>query len=98
MDHGQTSAERLPELYRAILDAVGELERRGNRRDAARIRRAATRAYRVWDIRAEQRLARMRADIDRLIAGSDRRPERRWSIRPGTRGPHGCSSPPSPTA
>lgn len=81
MDHGPTRAERLPELYRAILDAVGDLERRGARHDAARVRQAAVRAYRVWDERAEQRLTRILAEVAPEQAGSDRRPRRYWSLR-----------------
>jgi hypothetical protein len=43
-------AEDLPELYREILDRVADLERMGARRDAARIRADATRAYsNAWD-------------------------------------------------
>jgi hypothetical protein len=45
-------AARLPGLYRAALDAVDELARRGGRRDAARLRAAAAHAYsRAWDDR-----------------------------------------------
>ncbi len=81
MDPRPTSAERLPELYRAILDAVVELERRGARSDAARARRAASRAYRVWDERAERRLLHLQIDIERALAGTDRRLGRTWSLR-----------------
>ena len=43
-------AEQLPGLYRAILDRVAELEWRGERAEAARMRSAAIRAYsRSWD-------------------------------------------------
>jgi hypothetical protein len=72
MDPRQNSAERLPELYRAILDAVVELERRGLRVEAARARHTASRAYRVWDERAERRLLRLQAEVARLLVGSGR--------------------------
>jgi hypothetical protein len=52
-----TPAEVLPELYRAILDAVARLEVAGQRARAARVRRAATAAYsKAWDDRARRRL------------------------------------------
>ena len=51
-----TVAEVLPELYRAILDAVARLEAAGERPRAARLRRDATAAYsRAWDDRARRR-------------------------------------------
>jgi hypothetical protein len=50
-------AAHLPGLYRAALDAVDELARRGGRRDAARLRTAAARAYsRAWDERCRRTL------------------------------------------
>jgi hypothetical protein len=50
-------AEQLPALYRAILDRVADLERRGQRRVAAAIRAEATRVYsRSWDEGARRRL------------------------------------------
>ncbi len=52
-----TPAEELPSLYRAILDRIAELEAAGQRADAVRIRRDATRAYsRAWDARARHEL------------------------------------------
>lgn len=81
MDPRPTSAERLPELYRAILDAVVELERRGDRREAARARRAAARAYTVWDARAERRLLNLHVEIERVLAGTDRRIGRSLALR-----------------
>ena len=43
-------AEYMPVLYRAALDALDELARSGARHEAARLRRAAGRAYaRSWD-------------------------------------------------
>jgi hypothetical protein len=50
-------AEYLPVLYRVALDAVDELARRGGRTEAARLRRAAGRAYsRSWDDRCRRAL------------------------------------------
>lgn len=52
-----TTAEILPDLYRAILDAVARLEADGQRSRAAQVRRRATAAYsRAWDERARRRL------------------------------------------
>ena len=52
-----TPAEELPSLYRAILDRIAALEAAGQRADAIRIRRDATRAYsRAWDERARREL------------------------------------------
>jgi hypothetical protein len=52
-----TPAEVLPDLYRAILDAVARLEAAGERPRASRVRRNATSAYsRAWDERARRRL------------------------------------------
>ncbi len=43
-------AEYMPVLYRAALDSLDELARSGARHEAARLRRAAGRAYaRSWD-------------------------------------------------
>jgi hypothetical protein len=50
-------AEQLPAIYRAVLDSVAELERRGERLEASRFRSEAIRAYsRSWDIRGRRRL------------------------------------------
>jgi phage-related minor tail protein len=52
-----TPAEELPSLYRAILDRIAALEAAGQRADAVRIRRDATRAYsRAWAERARREL------------------------------------------
>jgi len=84
----------LPELYRAILDAVVELERRGSRVEAARARHSASRAYRVWDERAERRLLRLQAEVTRLLADPGRwhgGPDR-WSRFRGARSPRTSSA------
>ena len=62
-------AEDLPELYRAILDRVAELERIGARRDAGRIRAAATRCYSdAWNESARRELLRLLARAHRGLA------------------------------
>ena len=73
-------AEDLPELYRAILGRVAELERIGARRDAGRIRADATRAYsEAWDETARRHLVNLMARADRAIVSNDR--PRGWSLR-----------------
>jgi hypothetical protein len=80
LDPAVTVAEDLPELYRAILDRVGQLERIGQRLEAGQIRVAATEAYSVaWDEDARGRLSNLLVRADRAIAG---RPHNRgWTIR-----------------
>lgn len=67
-------SERLPRLYRAVLDAVADLEARGRRRDATTIRAEATAAYsKAWNIAAERRLTSLHLRAAR-IAEAHRRP------------------------
>jgi hypothetical protein len=62
-------AEELPSLYRAILDRVAQLEAAGDRREAARVRSAATTAYsRAWDDRASRELESLLRRADRPTA------------------------------
>ena len=78
-----TLAEDLPEIYRAILDRVAELERIGARRDAGRIRAAATRAYSdAWDESARRQLLGLLA---RAAARAGRSPSDRGAGRSGGR-------------
>lgn len=73
-------AEDLPELYRAILDRVAELERLGARREAGRIRADATRAYSTaWDEGARRHLLTFLARADRGLVVPSR--TRGWSLR-----------------
>jgi hypothetical protein len=66
----QPVAEILPGLYRAVLDAVGELERLGARREAARIREDAIRTYSgAWNEAAAHRLRRLQARVLRVKGG-----------------------------
>ena len=79
-------AEVLPGLYRAVLDAVADLELRGLRSEAAAIRADATRAYSgAWNQAAARRLRILRARAARIVA--TRRPGRREPVReaPGRR-------------
>lgn len=50
------SPDDFPGLYRAVLVAATELDRRGERRAAARLRREAAEAYSVWDEHGRRRL------------------------------------------
>lgn len=62
-------SEILPGLYRAVLDAVANLEARQQRSDAAAIRAEATRVYsRAWTRDAAKRLRNLRARADRILA------------------------------
>jgi hypothetical protein len=75
-----TLAEDLPELYRAILDRVADLEHIGARRDAARIRSAATRAYSdAWNEATRRQLVGLQARAVRGLAVPSR--PRGWSLR-----------------
>jgi hypothetical protein len=61
-------SERLPRLYRAVLDAVAELEIHGRRRDAAAIRAEATTVYsKAWNARAERRLTALCDRAERIV-------------------------------
>lgn len=75
-----TLAEDLPEIYRAILDRVADLERIGARREAGRIRAEATRAYsEAWNEAARRQLLGLLARAHRgLTAGEG---PRGWSLR-----------------
>lgn len=75
------SAE-LPALYRAVLDGVAVLERRGERTLAASIRRQAIAAYaHAWDERHRERLTalleRVRREINRSTGTRERAADRR---------------------
>ncbi len=67
-------SEILPGLYRAVLDAVADLERRGRRREAAAIREEATRVYSTaWTPAAERRLRILQARCARGVARTRRK-------------------------
>jgi hypothetical protein len=66
-------SEILPGLYRAVLDAVADLERLGRRREAAAIRAEATKVYSTaWTATAERRLRILQARCARVAAKSHR--------------------------
>jgi hypothetical protein len=61
-----TISDLLPVLYRSVLDAVADLERAGQRREAASIRADATAAYsNAWNAVAAQRLRGLLARAER---------------------------------
>lgn len=69
MEH-QPIAETLPVLYRAVLDAVAELEVRGLRNEAATIRADATEAYSgPWNPGATRRLSNLRDRAHKVMQG-----------------------------
>lgn len=58
----------LPALYRAVLDGVAELERRGQRSTAAQIRRDAIAAYSAaWDDHHRALLAALTVRVQREL-------------------------------
>lgn len=66
----QPLSETLPVLYRAVLDAIAELEALGFRREAAQVRADATGAYSgAWNPAANRRLHALHARADRIAAG-----------------------------
>lgn len=72
----KSAAEELPELYRALLDRVAQLDAAGQRRFAYRVRGRATAIYsRAWDDRARRGLEAL------LREASERAPARGELIR-----------------
>ena len=70
---GLTPAEEFPALYRTILDGVAELERLGERREAALVRGDAIAVYSTaWDDRGRRRLTGLIQRIERVVAGAER--------------------------
>lgn len=75
----QPVAEVLPVLYRSVLDAVGRLEARGLRREAATIRSDATEAYSgTWNPGAVRRMTSLRDRAEKVIQG--RKGQRRSAV------------------
>jgi hypothetical protein len=61
--------EQVPQLYRSALDLVHELEQRGARREAERLRRDAIAAYSAgWDEGGCRRLERIVETLQRRLA------------------------------
>lgn len=53
----KSASDELPELYRALLDRVAQLDAAGQRSAGLRLRRESTRIYsRAWDERARRGL------------------------------------------
>jgi hypothetical protein len=78
----QPVSEVLPVLYRAVLDAVAELEALGRRREASQIRTDATTAYsKAWDHHAARRLQTLQVRAAR-VAGNTRKRRRGSAPRP----------------
>ena len=92
MDSTIPPAESLPALYRAILDVVAELERRGRRGDAVRIRADATAVYSdAWDDAGRRRLTQLHVRAWRLVQGLDERRDagiRSWRRAPARSARH----------
>jgi len=66
-------AEVLPGLYRAVLDAVADLESRHRRTEAAAIRTEATRVYsHAWTPDAARRLRVLRDRADHIAVAGKR--------------------------
>lgn len=79
----QPVAEVLPVLYRAVLDAVGQLEARGLRREAATLRADATEAYSgPWNQAAARRLASLRDRAEKVMQGRKGQPRRTVMVEP----------------
>lgn len=67
MDESSPAVE-LPDLYRAALDRIARLERLGERRLAARIRRDAIAIYSDrWDENGRVRMQRLVAEAERVL-------------------------------
>jgi hypothetical protein len=80
----KTAAEELPELYRALLDRIAQIDAAGHRTLGYRIRAEATRIYsRAWDERARRGLE------DLLRQSAERTSFRRNPVR----GSHRRSAP-----
>jgi hypothetical protein len=80
----KTAAEELPELYRALLDRIAQIDAAGHRSLGYRIRAEAIRIYsRAWDDRARRGLE------DLLRQSAEKTPVRRSPVR----GSHRRSAP-----
>lgn len=74
----KTAAEELPELYRALLDRIAQIDAAGHRSLGYRIRAEATRIYsRAWDERARHGLQEL------LRQSAEKAPVRRKPV-PGS--------------
>jgi hypothetical protein len=88
METQPSPAETLPALYRAILDGVAELERRGVRGEAALVRAEAIAIYSTsWDDVGRRRLSALIRRIHRVTAGQERPRHPRTGVRAPIRPP-----------
>jgi len=72
----KTAAEELPELYRALLDRIAQIDAAGHRTLGYKIRAKATRIYsRAWDDRARRGL------VELLRQSAEKGPIRRDPVR-----------------
>ena len=66
---GVFASEQVPQLFRAILDLVAELEHQGGRREAERLRRDAIAAYSAgWDEGSRRRLEGIVETLERRLS------------------------------
>lgn len=72
------ASDEVPQIYRLILELVGDLERIGARGEASRARRQAIVIYsRGWDESSRHRLGRIADDLQRRVARTSHRG--RWT-------------------
>ena len=89
----RSPAELLPALYRAVLDDIAELERRGERAEAAQFRIEAISAYsRSWDAKGRRRLESILRRTERAIA------EAPAPVQPAPVAAHSALAPAPPAA
>jgi hypothetical protein len=72
------ASDEVPQIYRLILELVGELERIGARGEATRARQQAITIYsRGWNESSRRRLGRIADDLQRRVARTSHRG--RWT-------------------
>jgi hypothetical protein len=71
---GINAPEHVPQLFRLVLDLVVELERKGGRREAGRMRSEAIAAYSAgWDEASRRRLERIVETLQRRLSNRGHR-------------------------
>lgn len=74
VDPDASIAESLPRVYRAVLDAVGRLERLGMSHEALECRRRAIAVYsRTWNRKSQRKLEAILARADGAAVEHERR-------------------------
>jgi len=72
------ASDEVPQIYRLILELVGDLERTGARGEAGRAREQAITIYsRGWDESSRRRLGQIADNLQRRVARSS--PRGRWT-------------------